>query len=286
MNRIAYVLPDDDNDDDRKVYKPSLFRRLYRSLVTILTMVLGIVTFCALCFMLYLALHKDKIPYFSTQITVAIAKATGKTPDEIEKIRRDAAKRTSIYLPQIPDPTSSQTLEPLPQADVELIKVGKMPNEVIAIKTIAKLSNAQINNAIKIVEAAEKYDVEPLLLLAIAYTDSRLIEDSSSVDGIGVIAISPEEAEEVAKHKGIKYEGEAMLKNIDGNLLLTAANLADLKKLFHGNIELMLYSKHLGRKKLLKILADNRELPDATSRYVQRVLLNYGDLQNRMQQIF
>ncbi len=285
MNRIAYVLPDDDNDDGRSTYKPSTFTRLYRSFITIFTMVLGVITLCSLCLMLYLALNKDKIPYFSTQVTVAIAKITGKSPDEIDEIRREAAKRTSIYLPNLEVKTPQNVGAPAKE-DVELIQIGRMPSEIVALKSMANLSNAQINNAIKIVEAAEKHNLEPLFLLAIAYTDSRLNSDASSMDGIGVIAIKPEDAGEVAGRLGINYEGEAMLKNVDGNLSITLANIADLKKLFHGNIELMLYGKHMGRKKLLKTLANNQELPDATSRYAQRVLLNYGDLQNRIQQFF
>lgn len=127
-----------------------------------------------------------------------------------------------------------------------------------------------------IIEAGNKYDMDPFFIIAVIRTESHFDPDILGSHGeIGLMQIRPNTAKWVAKKLGLK--GEVDLRNPEQNVAIGAAHLARLRKQFlkRGNRYLAAYN--MGVENVRKLLRNDIE----PSIYSSRVILNYQDLYAR-----
>lgn len=120
----------------------------------------------------------------------------------------------------------------------------------------------------KIIKAAQKYDIDPNLLLALAEQESGFSQNAVSKAGaIGVMQLMPATAKELG------VDPNNVDQNIDGG----ARYLAQMIKLNNGNIPLALASYNAGYGSVSKY----KGIPPygETQKYVKNIMANYTNTQ-------
>ena len=124
-----------------------------------------------------------------------------------------------------------------------------------------------------LVRAGQEFEVDPLLLLAVAEEESRVRLDArSKKDALGLLQIQAVTAKEVAERNGIAWRGEEQLFDLGINARIGAAYLADLRERF-GSWDLALTAYNLGPGKARRLRGRQ-----PSSRYSARVLKRYEEL--------
>ena len=133
-----------------------------------------------------------------------------------------------------------------------------------------------------VIEAAEEFRLDPLLVAAIVHHESRFRPEARSAAGaVGLMQLMPATADEVAGKLGLDGWTEARLEDPEVNLRLGCAYLRELLDRFDGDEQAALAAYNAGRGNVVRWLEEvqgdtrrmleERAFPE-TRRYVHEVL--------------
>lgn len=137
---------------------------------------------------------------------------------------------------------------------------------------LSKLNDDQIKVALKVIESARKYGINPDFVLSMVNTESGFKQDAVSPKGaIGVMQLMPETA------KGLKVNPSNIDENIDGGMRLLKELTQD-KRIGNDPFKLLVgyNTSSETRKKFFE--SDNiADLPDETVKHVLQVMRPFGE---------
>ncbi|MFH1995082.1 MAG: lytic transglycosylase domain-containing protein [Nitrospinota bacterium] len=124
---------------------------------------------------------------------------------------------------------------------------------------------------------SSKYNIDPLLLLAIIETESSFSNNAvSNKNARGLMQIVPETAKAIALTEEIEWEGYKTLHTPTLNIRIGTYYFKKLLKRFDGDVELALAAYNNGPTRVAKLLRDG-DLPSL--KYSRKVLRNYKKMQ-------
>ena len=124
-----------------------------------------------------------------------------------------------------------------------------------------------------IVEEAERYQLDPSLVLAVIQVESAYYNLAvSHVGALGLMQLMPATGRELAHKHGIPWSGEESLFDPIVNIKLGTAYLAQLSNKYDGNIGVMLAAYNWGPGRIDRFLRRGTPVP---SGYAQRVMQSY-----------
>jgi soluble lytic murein transglycosylase len=127
----------------------------------------------------------------------------------------------------------------------------------------------------KIVKATNRYNIDPVWVLALMRQESHFRVDAGSwVGAKGLMQLMPNTAEFIAKHDDIPYDSVSQLFSINTNINLGVANLAYEKHNFKGNMILATAAYNAG-------MGNVRNWMPARSMRAQRWVLSIPFLETR-----
>lgn len=125
---------------------------------------------------------------------------------------------------------------------------------------------------------ARRFDLDPLLLLAVALQESSCRPDAVGPRGSrGLLQLQTPTAREVARRHGIEWRGEAGLFDPDTSLLIGAAHLSDLYREL-GGWDSALAAYNLGRGRYRRL---QRVRGAVDSAYAEQVLARWAEAESR-----
>lgn len=102
-----------------------------------------------------------------------------------------------------------------------------------------------------IIKQAKKYNLDPLLISAIIYTESRFKQTAQSNRGaLGLMQLMPSTASEIARKMKISGYSKQLLLNPDLNVSFGCFYLAELKKKFNHHNRSALIAYNAGKTNL------------------------------------
>lgn len=129
----------------------------------------------------------------------------------------------------------------------------------------------------RIVDLADRYELEPELILAVVKTESGFHPGiRSSAGAVGLMQLLPGTAREVAGELDLPWSGEETLHDPEANLEMGIHYLARLRDEFGGDIHLALSAYNLGPARLHRYLERGRR-PGGYARTVERHRRRYLD---------
>lgn len=130
-----------------------------------------------------------------------------------------------------------------------------------------------------LVDAGERFDVDPLLLLALIDVESDYDPDARGRrGGRGLMQLRPVTALDVAERHGIAGPEDVDLRDPAVNVRLGTAYLAELREQF-GDWTLALAAYNSGPTRVRRTLARGG---DAPRRYAERVLARWNELRDEL----
>ncbi|MEK2688248.1 lytic transglycosylase domain-containing protein [Bdellovibrio sp. GT3] len=130
-----------------------------------------------------------------------------------------------------------------------------------------------------IISESDKYNLDPVFVLAIIKTESSfdpLIV--GSFGEIGLMQIKPDTAEWIAKKYGIAWKGKKTLQNPVSNVRIGAAYMDYLRKQFPGKATKYVSAYNMGPRNVRRLVAKN-VMP---AEYNSRVMKNYGEFYKKL----
>jgi soluble lytic murein transglycosylase len=135
-------------------------------------------------------------------------------------------------------------------------------------------------------QAAERYNLDPLLIAAIIRVESKFrAENVSKVGAVGLMQLMPETADWVARESDIPYSGVEDLADPKTNIYMGSWYLANLYKQFHGNQAVVVAAYNAGPGRVSRWISQgvwdgrletSEKIPVGETRhYIQRVFFSY-----------
>lgn len=135
---------------------------------------------------------------------------------------------------------------------------------------LSKLTDEQIKVATKVIDAAEKYGINPDFVLPMVQIESNFEPGAKSKAGaVGPMQLMPKTAE------GLKVDPNDVDQNIDGGMRFLK-QLVDNKK-FGGDPEKIFAAYNAGPNHKFFETGDMADLPDETVKHVVKIYNLYGD---------
>ena len=122
-----------------------------------------------------------------------------------------------------------------------------------------------------IIEAAQRYDLAPELILSIIFTESRFIVDAKSGMGaVGLMQLMPATASALAEELDIEWRGAELLTDPQINILLGSFYL---RKLIHrfDDLDVALAAYNVGPTRLTELVEERGWVPRIYRRQVLQV---------------
>lgn len=142
---------------------------------------------------------------------------------------------------------------------IEDFQIGFTDDEV------GKLANV-------IYDESEKYDYDPMFVLAIILTESSFKKGQKShVGARGLMQVVPYVGKDVAPRAGVDWQGSKTLFEPEANIRLGAQHLFE-QILKFGDVRKALVAYNMGETRLRSILRRNKPLPKD---YINKVMENY-----------
>lgn len=142
---------------------------------------------------------------------------------------------------------------------IEDFQIGFTDDEV------GKLANV-------IYDESEKYDYDPMFVLAIILTESSFKKGQKShVGARGLMQVVPYVGKDVAPRAGVTWQGSKTLFEPEANIRLGAQHLFE-QILKFGDVKKALVAYNMGETRLRSILRKNKPLPKD---YINKVMENY-----------
>ncbi|SFD38171.1 lytic transglycosylase domain-containing protein [Clostridium uliginosum] len=106
---------------------------------------------------------------------------------------------------------------------------------------------------------SKEYDLDPFFVLAVMKTESKFDEDAhSNKDAIGLMQITVETGEWAAEKMGLGIFSKEMLFDEEYNIRIGCWYLSELRKMFDGNLELIIAGYNAGPGNVNKWLNDDK----------------------------
>ncbi len=119
---------------------------------------------------------------------------------------------------------------------------------------------------------SERYDYDPLFVLAIILTESSLKKGQTSWFGArGLMQVVPFVGEDLANRSGVDWEGVETLFEPDKNIKLGTLHLFE-QILAFGNVKEALVAYNVGPTRLRGLQREDKPMP---KRYLNKVVANY-----------
>lgn len=126
-----------------------------------------------------------------------------------------------------------------------------------------------------IIDEAEFYEVDPVLVLALIKTESLYNPLARGQFGeIGLMQVKPDTAEWIAEKEGLAWKGAKTLEDPVTNIKLGMAYMNYLRTTFEGSANKYLSAYNMGAKNVRKKYAEEQK----PKQYSLRVMKNYREL--------
>lgn len=156
---------------------------------------------------------------------------------------------------------------PIKKRAEQKAKIGR-----ILVKFKARLGQEPAAIAELIMAQGERYDIDPLLILAMIKTESSFRRKVVSSKGaVGLMQVRPFIASSLAKEANIAYVGASNLKDGTVNIKLGTHYIAKLIKRF-GSLDMALEAYNRGPTRLVRQLNKRQKIRPI---YADKVLRNY-----------
>ena len=169
------------------------------------------------------------------------------------------------------------------RSQVKLAESLVTVNDFVRAQVVANLKHATPEAAQKVatavIESSEKYQFDPVFLLAVIRNESRFNPRAiGSVGEIGLMQIRPTTAKELCKKHHIFYRGKQTLLDPAANVRIGSAYLAKLRGQFSSHSRLYLSAYNMGSKNVRRALAKKTLPKDYAFRVVGFYLDFYDEL--------
>ena len=142
-----------------------------------------------------------------------------------------------------------------------------------------KYKTSAVDVSTAIIEHAEKYEIDPVFVVAVIKTESSLNPMAKGRFGeIGLMQLKPDTAAWIAKKYGIRWKGAKSLENPKTNVILGIAYLNFLRDRFDGHANKYLSAYNMGAKNVCRMYASDR----TPHEYSMRVMKNYNSTYRRL----
>lgn len=129
-----------------------------------------------------------------------------------------------------------------------------------------------------ILQEAEKYQVDPVFILAVIKTESGFNPMARGLHGeIGLMQIKPDTAKWIAKKYRLTWRGAKTLENPADNVVLGMAYFGYLRSKFHGHANKYMSAYNMGVGKVYRAYASENAPRD----YSSRIMKNYNSMYRR-----
>lgn len=133
-----------------------------------------------------------------------------------------------------------------------------------------------------ILSEAEKYDLDPLFLVALIQNESSFkTRQIGSVGEIGLMQLRPETAEWIAQKFKIKHSGREALFNPAHNIKIGTAFLSLLRKQFNNKGQLYVSAYNMGAQKVKNMVEEKKKPTIYMSAVLKRYLAFYDGLKKK-----
>jgi soluble lytic murein transglycosylase len=136
----------------------------------------------------------------------------------------------------------------------------------------SKYKDSALEIAVVLAEESERYQIDPVFLIAIIKTESSFNPNARGSAGeIGLMQIKPDTAEWIAEKYGIPWNGSKTLEDPMNNLRIGAAFFDWLRNRFDGKAQMYTAAYNMGAAMVIRLTAEG-ERPTI---YPTRVMANY-----------
>lgn len=123
-----------------------------------------------------------------------------------------------------------------------------------------KYKNKSLEIASTIIEEAEKYQLDPVFLMAVIQTESSFNPAArGGIGEIGLMQLRPCTAEWISKRAKVNFKGNRTLLDPVQNIKLGAFYFHHLRSQFSGQASEYLAAYNMGATKVRRIIAENRK---------------------------
>ncbi len=162
------------------------------------------------------------------------------------------------------------------ESDLESLRVETSVRDVLDANNINVPRYKQREIARSILEVSSHYDLEPELILAMIFTESRFdVFAESEAGAIGLMQLRPATARAVADELELEWRGQRLLTDPQINILLGTSYLHSLLQRYdeHG-LDYALAAYNVGPTKFDRLLEERGRPPAVYARQVKRMTEN------------
>ncbi len=162
------------------------------------------------------------------------------------------------------------------EAELESLRIETSVRDVLDANNINVPRHKQRAIAHSIIEVSRQYDLEPELILAMIFTESRFdVYAESEAGAIGLMQLRPATARAVADQLELEWNGQRLLTDPQINILLGTSYLYSLLKRYdkHG-LDYALAAYNVGPTKFDALLEERGQPPAIYARQVRKMTEN------------
>jgi soluble lytic murein transglycosylase len=162
------------------------------------------------------------------------------------------------------------------ESDLESLRVETSVRDVLDVNNINVPRYKQREIARSIIEVSRHYDLEPELILAMIFTESRFdVYAESEAGAIGLMQLRPATAMAVADELELEWKGQRLLTDPQINILMGTSYLHSLLQRYdeHG-LDYALAAYNVGPSKFDRLLEERGRPPAVYARQVKRMTEN------------
>ncbi len=159
------------------------------------------------------------------------------------------------------------------ESELESLRIETSVRDVLDVNNINVPRYKQREIARSIIEVSRHYDLEPELILAMIFTESRFdVYAESEAGAIGLMQLRPATAMAVADELELEWKGQRLLTDPQINILLGTSYLHSLLQRYNGHgLEYALAAYNVGPSKFDRLLQERGRPPARYARQVQKM---------------
>jgi len=159
------------------------------------------------------------------------------------------------------------------ESELESLRIETSVRDVLDVNNINVPRYKQREIARTIIEVSLHYDLEPELILAMIFTESRFdVYAESEAGAIGLMQLRPATAMAVADELELEWKGRRLLTDPQINILLGTSYLHSLLQRYNGHgLEYALAAYNVGPTKFDRLLQERGRPPARYARQVQKM---------------
>lgn len=156
------------------------------------------------------------------------------------------------------------------ETELQSLRVETSVRNVLDAHNINVARHKQRQIAHSIIEVSRHYDIEPELILAMIFTESRFdVYAESEAGAVGLMQLRPATAMAVADELELEWKGQRLLTDPQVNILLGTSYLHSLLRRYNGGgLDYALAAYNVGPTKFDRLLQERGRPP---ARYAKQV---------------